>query len=147
MTRPFKPIHISAPLIHYALPIGTSLPTGKEEKMPSASFVTAVLVALGAATRIAAHGSLVIPQTRNAIDRFAPQWKGGYHHIPDFPGTGRWGLPNETCGTRPPSCQEGCSCSNGTEACDVGQSCFWVGRTHPNRPKPPFFSALCVCPV
>jgi len=45
--------------------------------------------------------------------------------VPDFPGTGRWGLPNETCGTRPPSCQEGCSCSNGTAACDVGQSCFW----------------------
>jgi len=72
-----------------------------------------------------AHGSLVIPQTRNAIDRHAPQWKGGYPSVPDFPGTGRWGLPNETCGTRPWSCQEGCSCSNGTEACDVGQSCFW----------------------
>ena len=72
-----------------------------------------------------AHGSLVIPQTRNAIDRFAPQWKGGYPTVPDFPGTGRWGLPNETCATRPWSCQEGCTCSNGTESCDVGQSCFW----------------------
>ena len=73
----------------------------------------------------AGHGSLVLPQTRNSIDRLAPQWKGGYPTVPDFPGTGRWGLPNETCGTTPPSCQEGCSCSNGTEACDVGQSCFW----------------------
>lgn len=71
------------------------------------------------------HGSLTIPQTRNAIDRFAPQWLGGYPALPDFPGTGRWGRPNETCGTRPWSCQEGCSCSNGTEPCDVGQSCFW----------------------
>jgi hypothetical protein len=49
----------------------------------------------------------------------------GYPKVPDFPGTGRWGLPNETCGTVPWSCQEGCSCSNGTSACDVGQSCFW----------------------
>ena len=49
----------------------------------------------------------------------------GYPKIPDFPGTGRWGLANETCGTVPWSCQEGCSCSNGTEPCDVGQSCFW----------------------
>ncbi len=36
------------------------------------------------------HGSLVIPQTRNSIDRLAPQWKGGYPTVPDFPGTGRW---------------------------------------------------------
>jgi len=77
------------------------------------------------ATCVAGHGSLVIPQTRNSIDRLAPQWKGGYPHIPDFPGTGRWGLANESCGTNPPSCQEGCSCSNGTDACDSGQSCFW----------------------
>ena len=71
------------------------------------------------------HGSLVFPPVRNAIDKSLPQWLGGYPTVPDFPGTGRWGLPNETCGTRPPSCQEGCSCSNGTSACDVGQSCFW----------------------
>eukprot|EP00729_Bicosta_minor_P003614 gene3614-23170_t len=76
------------------------------------------------------HGSLVIPQTRNSIDRLLTPWKGGYPHQPDFPGTGRWGLPNETCGTTvtkysAPSCQEACSCSNGTAACDVGQACFW----------------------
>ena len=35
--------------------------------------------------------------------------------IADFPGTGNWGKPGETCGTQPWSCQEGCSCSNGTE--------------------------------
>ena len=40
-------------------------------------------------------------------------------------GTARWGLPNETCSTRPPSYQEACSRSNGTAACDVGQACFW----------------------
>ena len=27
---------------------------------------------------VASHGSLVIPQTRNSIDRFVAQWKGGY---------------------------------------------------------------------
>lgn len=86
--------------------------------------ITSTLL-LSLAAGVSAHGSLVMPQTRNAIDRFAAPWKGGYPTVPDFPGTGRWGLPNETCGTRPPSCQEGCSCSNGTEACDVGQACFW----------------------
>ena len=48
-----------------------------------------------------------------------------YPHQPDFPGTGRWGKASENCGTTPPSCQEACSCSNGTSACDVGQACFW----------------------
>ena len=43
-----------------------------------------------------AHGSLVIPQTRQSIDRLAPPWRGGYTPgrpggLPDFPGTGRWG--------------------------------------------------------
>jgi len=97
---------------------------------------TLLLVAV--IVHVDAHGSLVIPQTRNSVDRNAPQWKGGYVHAPgsgvikeattgiaDFPGTGRWGAPNETCGTVPYSCQEGCSCSNGTEPCDVGQACFW----------------------
>ena len=84
-----------------------------------------LLAALLAPEVADAHGSLVIPQTRNAIDRFAPQWKGGYPKLPDFPGTGRWGDANESCATRPWACQEGCSCSNGTDACDVGQSCFW----------------------
>lgn len=71
------------------------------------------------------HGSLVIPQSRNSIDRLLPQWAGGYPAQPDFPGTGRWGLPNQTCATVPWSCQEACVCSNGTSPCDVGQSCFW----------------------
>jgi hypothetical protein len=84
-----------------------------------------LLLSLSSVSTVDGHGSLVIPQTRNSIDRLAAPWKGGYPAIPDFPGTGRWGLPNETCGSRPWACQEGCSCSNGTEACDVGQSCFW----------------------
>ena len=42
------------------------------------------------------HGSLVIPPVRNAVDRALPQWKGGYPTVPNFPGTGRWGPPNET---------------------------------------------------
>lgn len=91
--------------------------------MPPAA---ALLVVAAPLLMAQGHGSLTIPQTRNAIDRLADPWKGGYPLIPDFPGTGRWGNPkNETCGTVPWSCQEGCTCSNGTEACDVGQSCFW----------------------
>lgn len=84
----------------------------------------AVVLFLTLAT-VSGHGSLVIPPVRNAVDRVLPQWKGGYPTVPDFPGTGRWGLPNETCGTIPWSCNEGCSCSNGTSSCDSAQSCFW----------------------
>lgn len=87
--------------------------------------LASALICMMIAPVVRGHGSLTIPQVRNSVDRQAPQWKGGYPKIPDFPGTGRWGLPNETCGTVPWSCQEGCSCSNGTEPCDVGQSCFW----------------------
>jgi len=86
----------------------------------------ALLALLAAAfTGVHGHGSLVVPPVRNAVDRAEPQWKGGYPTVPDFPGTGRWGLPNETCSTRPWSCNEGCSCSNGTTNCDSAQSCFW----------------------
>ena len=35
-----------------------------------------VLTALSALGVVAGHGSLTIPQVRNAIDRQAPQWKG-----------------------------------------------------------------------
>eukprot|EP00746_Dinoflagellata_sp_MGD_P030095 gnl/MRDRNA2_/MRDRNA2_17129_c0_seq1.p1 gnl/MRDRNA2_/MRDRNA2_17129_c0~~gnl/MRDRNA2_/MRDRNA2_17129_c0_seq1.p1 ORF type:complete len:399 (+),score=55.23 gnl/MRDRNA2_/MRDRNA2_17129_c0_seq1:54-1199(+) len=94
--------------------------------MPQSLRMLNSCVILSAFVTVDGHGSLVIPQVRNAIDRHAPQWKGGYPKVPDFPGTGRWGDPRkENCGTKPWACQEGCSCSNGTSACDVGQSCFW----------------------
>lgn len=41
-----------------------------------------LLSCLGAAH---GHGSLVIPQVRNSIDRLAPQWKGGYPKVPGAP--------------------------------------------------------------
>merc|ERR1719426_752331 len=81
-------------------------------------FANNLLLLLVGVERAVGHGSLVIPQVRNSIDRLAPQWRGGYPTVPDFPGTGRWGLANESCGSHPPSCQEGCSCSNGCATCD-----------------------------
>jgi hypothetical protein len=99
----------------------------------------ALLLACLAATA-EAHGSLVIPPPRQAIDRHATPWKGGYSQhckngslackLPntqdDYPGTGRWpDKPGEGCGSIPWACQEACSCSNGTSACDVGQACYW----------------------
>ena len=55
--------------------------------MPTAGMLLLLVVLFVA--EVDAHGSLVIPQVRNAIDRFAKPWQGGYPHIPDFPGTGR----------------------------------------------------------
>jgi hypothetical protein len=64
----------------------------------TARFAATTLTLL--ANPVEGHGSLVIPQTRNSIDRLAPQWAGGYPTVPDFPGTGRWGLSNESCTPR-----------------------------------------------
>ena len=48
----------------------------------SPSSMLRLLLTTSLVADVAAHGSLVIPQTRNAIDRYAPQWKGGYPSMP-----------------------------------------------------------------
>ena len=58
------------------------------------------------------HASVIMPPTRNAIDGYMPgtPWSGGRH-----PPTG-WIMPYE--GT----------CTNGTSACNSGQSMFWFNN-------------------
>ena len=63
-----------------------------------------------------AHSSLLVPLSRNAVDKSLAPWKGGSH------GDGQFG-PDDF----------GCNCVNGTTsrgptACDVGQSCFWFSN-------------------
>jgi hypothetical protein len=53
------------------------------------------------------HGSMLMPNPRNAIDALTPPWEGGKH-----PPTGT---------IQPYSC----ACANGTSPCDSGQACFW----------------------
>ena len=76
------------------------------------------------AAQTAAHSSLVSPVSRNAVDRSLPPWHGG-----------RFG-DNQSCAhptTYPSSSNTykrfgrcwGCNCVNGTQPCDVAQTCLW----------------------
>jgi hypothetical protein len=57
-----------------------------------------------------AHGSMVMPLARNSIDAEDPRWSDGKH-----PETG-WIEPYN------------CLCTNGTDTCNNGQSCFWFSN-------------------
>ena len=75
------------------------------------------------------HGALISPMPRNAVDRFLPAYKGGRFgnssckHVASAPPKE---LPRDQYG--PPdgegSCW-GCNCVNGTEPCEVAQTCVW----------------------
>ena len=79
-------------------------------KIRAAALLAAAAVLL-AVPEARAHSSLLVPPSRNAVDRSLAPWKGGSH------GDGKFG-PDDW----------GCNCVNGTSsgptACDVGQSCF-----------------------
>jgi len=88
-------------------------------------------VAAVALSQAEAHMSLVLPPSRNAVDRVLPPWQNGkwWPYEPNcsdpIPG---WNpqipsgcVPNGTDGW-------GCNCANGTEPCDVAQSCFWFSQ-------------------
>ena len=92
-----------------------------------------------ASTLVHGHASMIMPWPRNAVDSLTKPWSGGKH-----PNTG-WIEPYN------------CKCTNGTEDCNSGQSCFWFsqgctigcdacdgqGQRYPNwdhcpgTPKPP----------
>jgi hypothetical protein len=58
------------------------------------------------------HASVIMPPSRNAVDGAEPgtPWSGGQH-----PATG-WLMPY------------GADCTNGTDACNSGQSAFWFSQ-------------------
>merc|ERR1712166_1327030 len=56
------------------------------------------------------HGSMLMPLSRNSIDAETPAWSDGKH-----PATG---------GIEPYNCR----CTNGTDICNNGQSCFWFSN-------------------
>ena len=66
----------------------------------------------------AGHGAIIYPMPRNAIDRDVYPWSAGVDNATgQFPNTGHWKyMPF------------GCDCSNGTEPCRTGQSCFWFSH-------------------
>jgi hypothetical protein len=92
------------------------------------------------------HASLISPLPRNAVDRFLPGYRGGGfgnsscpHPGPEPPA----GLPRNQYG--PPlgdgSCW-GCNCVNGSEPCQVAQTCVWftegtsIGCAEPRGDSP-----------
>ena len=76
-----------------------------------------------------AHGALISPMPRNAVDRFLPAYRGGRFGNGScfFPAQAPpHSLARDSYG--PPdgngSCW-GCNCVNGTQPCNVAQSCVW----------------------
>ena len=68
------------------------------------------MLCLSVAAHMRAHGSMIMPPTRNAIDAELPPWSEGQH-----PDTGSIEPYN-------------CGCTNGTDECSNGQSCFWFSQ-------------------
>jgi hypothetical protein len=83
------------------------------------------------------HSSLISPMPRNAIDRHMSPWRQtGQGAVPWGPGT----VPGSPPGGAKPHCPHpvptsddgggcwGCTCVNGTQPCDVGQTCVWFSQ-------------------
>lgn len=66
---------------------------------------------------VSGHGFVINPPIRNSIDKDQPGYAHGGFPLPD-------GSPG--CTTHTGAC--GCWCTNGTEACESGQSCFWFSQ-------------------
>jgi len=101
----------------------------------------AILLSTVLISMVAGHMSMVVPLSRNAIDRSLGPWQDGQW----FPySQGCTNCTTETCvtdpsqpgwnpqipsGCVPPGTDGwGCNCANGTEPCDVGQSCLWFSN-------------------
>eukprot|EP00658_Telonema_sp_P-2_P065472 TRINITY_DN54702_c0_g1_i1.p1 TRINITY_DN54702_c0_g1~~TRINITY_DN54702_c0_g1_i1.p1 ORF type:complete len:368 (-),score=63.01 TRINITY_DN54702_c0_g1_i1:394-1497(-) len=75
-----------------------------------------------------AHMSLILPPPRNAIDNRLPPWAGGkwWPYQPECAHPDPHWNPQIPSGCVPPGTDGwGCNCANGTDKCDVGQSCLW----------------------
>jgi hypothetical protein len=102
---------------------------------------------------VSSHGALISPMPRNAVDRFLPGYAGGHFGNASCGGPlgsgGRAGnappksLPRGQYG--PPSGNGscwGCNCVNGTQPCEVAQTCVWftegtsIGCAKPSGTSP-----------
>eukprot|EP01052_Picozoa_sp_SAG31_P020816 SAG31_NODE_1582_length_7828_cov_9.088110_1_plen_189_part_00 len=77
-----------------------------------------------------AHGSMIMPASRNSVDADLPAWSHG-----KFPETGL--IEPYTC-----------HCNNGTDECSAGQSCFWFSQVRSGvrvlRTKPGLCRLICI---
>merc|ERR1712166_72097 len=75
-----------------------------------------------------AHMSLILPPSRNAIDRKLPLWSDGkwWPYQPNCTHPNPKWNPQIPSGCVPSGTDGwGCNCANSTHKCDVGQSCLW----------------------
>ena len=61
---------------------------------------------------VAGPSNLIYPKPRNAIDSQDPRWAGG--KAPDH-WSDKWNDDKRPC-----------ACRNGTDICDIGQTCLWM---------------------
>lgn len=91
-----------------------------------------LLAACVLAVPAAAHMSLVVPISRNAVDRALPQWKGGkwWPFQPECEDPSAHFDSQHPSGCVPKGTDGwGCNCWNGTgNLCDVAQSCLWFSN-------------------
>jgi hypothetical protein len=62
----------------------------------------------------AAHSNLIYPKPRNAIDSNDPRWQHGD------------GSPDIWQNKLGPKMGQACACVNGSDPCDIGQTCLWM---------------------
>ena len=84
-----------------------------------------------AAVPASGHMSLIVPPSRNAIDKSLAPWANG------------------TFGPAPGETDKyGCNCVNASAPCEVAQSCFWfsgnIRLPQPSRLVPPSGSGFCL---
>ena len=107
----------------------------------------AAALLLGAVGHAAAHGSLIQPMPRNAVDRSLPAYKGGQFGNSSCPHPGNpppRGLPRNQWGPADGHGRAcwGCNCVNGTEPCEAAQTCVWftegtsIGCAEPGGDSP-----------
>jgi len=65
-------------------------------------------------TVAAGHSTLISPRPRNAIDSADPRWQGGK------------GSPDIWQSGLGPEMGQACACRNGSDVCNMGQTCLWM---------------------
>ena len=86
-------------------------------------------LALAALPMALAHSNVLVPRPRNAVDALTDPRFGscgvGKGCAPLNDGTGHCGY-GASCG---------CVCVNGTEPCNIGQTCFWFSQGDSTSPS------------
>jgi len=74
------------------------------------------------------HSSLISPRPRNAVDRDLFPWRGAHWGPGVLPHNSTCDHPAHEDGPHGANDCWGCTCVNGTEPCDVAQTCVWFSQ-------------------